>query len=164
MYGRRDLLGYNHVDTIIVTEKLADVYHDLKSFIESKDLYKIAYEGRLRISGPKSIDTLLTQQRLAHALHVLDENKESLSLYNLLISKRFQFFNDDHIPLQESLMEVGVINYKQGKIKDAQAHWIIRNNLLRKSTSDLNEGIYLSIYLFISVSHSKHYYLYQSIY
>lgn len=51
MHGRRLLLGYNNMETIIVTEKLAGLFQMLKSNFQSKELYTLVYEGRVKNFG-----------------------------------------------------------------------------------------------------------------
>lgn len=94
---RRELLGEDHIETLVTISDLAGSLADLRRFEESEKLQRGLIETLRRLHGDEHEETLDAMSNLAVHLSQQDRNDEAIALDRHLLEARKRVFGEEHI-------------------------------------------------------------------
>ncbi|PNP86251.1 hypothetical protein FNYG_00479 [Fusarium nygamai] len=94
---RRELLGEDHIETLVTISDLAGSLADLRRFEESDQLQRALIETLGRLHGDEHEETLDAMSNLAVHLSQQDRNDEAIALHRHVLEVRKRVFGEEHV-------------------------------------------------------------------
>jgi tetratricopeptide (TPR) repeat protein len=92
----RDILGEDHLDTLVSVNHLADDLHALGEYEQARDLFEDILTRRRQVLGEDHLDTLCTAICLTLVLRGLGEHSRARDLDADTLTRYRQILDDDH--------------------------------------------------------------------
>lgn len=124
---RRQVLGDEHPDTLIVDQNLANVYLDQGKFSKAETLFSWTLEIQRRILGEESPDTLTSMFDMADVYLHEDKPEKAEPLLSSVLRARRRVLGDDNPETLASMYALGILYRQQGKF--AQAEPLVKDAL-----------------------------------
>ncbi|KAF5684717.1 hypothetical protein FCIRC_3800 [Fusarium circinatum] len=105
---RRELLGEDHIETLVITSDLAGSLARLRRFEESDKLQRGLIETFRRLHGDEDENTLDAMSNLSVHLSQQDRNDEAMALVLQVLEVRKRVFGEEHMGTIQVMDNLGV--------------------------------------------------------
>ncbi|KAF4503164.1 hypothetical protein FAGAP_595 [Fusarium agapanthi] len=106
---RRELLGEDHIETLVIISDLAGSLADLRRFDESDKLQRGLIETFRRLHGDEHENTLDAMSNLSVHLSQQDRNDEAIALDRQVLGIRKRVFGEEHIGTIQAMDNLGAV-------------------------------------------------------
>ncbi|KAJ7927307.1 hypothetical protein B0H13DRAFT_1705172 [Mycena leptocephala] len=117
---RQQLLGDNHLDTLLAMNELAVTYWKLKEFKKAEELQVVVLEKRKQLLGDDQPGTLVAMGNLANTYHNLKQFTKAEELQVVVLQKRKQLLGDDHPETLRAMALLAVIYWGLKELTKAE--------------------------------------------
>ncbi|KAJ7828315.1 hypothetical protein B0H13DRAFT_1656383 [Mycena leptocephala] len=117
---QRQLLGADHLHTLVAMGNLALTYNKLGRYQEAESLESIVLEKQKQLLGADHPDTLFAMANLAATYHKLGRYKEAEPLESIVLEKRKQLLGADHPDTLLAMANLAATYRKLGRYQEAE--------------------------------------------
>ncbi|KAJ7713487.1 hypothetical protein B0H16DRAFT_1702440 [Mycena metata] len=114
------LLGENHLDTLLTMGNLASSYSNLGEHQKAKELNVMVLEKRTQLLGENHPDTLYTMGNLASTYSTLGEYPKAKKLDVIVLEKRTQVLGENHPDTLRTMVSLASLHSTLGEHQKAK--------------------------------------------